>query len=222
MNSEIYVEADSIGYAFFSNGNPVFAVKAASFNVIAGNRIAIMGPSGSGKSTLLHLMADLLQPASGDIRWPALGERRKLRPAQIGFLPQQESLVESLNVIENIELPLLFKGVDGARAAQEAIEILERIELGEIAEKLPWELSGGQMKRVAFARALVAKPPLILADEPTGQLDHETSRQFLKSISEYIDDSRTALVVTTHDAEVASQFHTVWTMDHGTLITGVK
>ncbi len=222
MNSDIYVDADNIGYAFFSTTRPVYAVKAASCAVKAGDRIAIMGPSGSGKSTLLHLMAALIQPVSGNIRWPTLGERERLRPAKIGFLPQQESLVESLNVMENIELPLLFTGSDGASASRAAAELMERIGLSEIGEKLPSELSGGQMKRVAFARALVAKPPLILADEPTGQLDHATAQHFLSVIFDYIDTSRTALVITTHDKEVADQCETVWTMDHGTLSTGAK
>lgn len=222
MNTEIYVEAYSIGYAFFSVGRSVYAVKSATFTVKAGSRIAIMGPSGSGKSTLLHLMANLMKPVSGDINWPALGAREQLRPAKIGFLPQQDSLVQSLNVIENIELPLLFLGSDSKSAAFAAADLLDRIELSEIAEKLPSELSGGQMKRVAFARALIAQPPLILADEPTGQLDHTTAQHFLSAIFSYIDKSQTALVITTHDAEVASQLETVWTMDHGTLNTGAK
>jgi len=217
MNTEVLVRGDELGHTFRQGGMEIPALNAASFEIKARDRIAIVGPSGSGKSSLMHLIAGLDSPTSGAVSWPGLGARESLLPANIGFIAQAQSLVTSLDVLENIELPLLFLGRPEAEARDAAMEILISFGLGEIADKLPSELSGGQMKRAASARALVAKPRLVLADEPTGQLDHVTAKRFLEVLFSWIDAGDTALVMTTHDPEVARYMKALWSMDHGAL-----
>jgi putative ABC transport system ATP-binding protein/lipoprotein-releasing system ATP-binding protein len=182
-----------------------------------GDRIAITGPSGSGKSTLLYLMGGLETVTSGSLIWPALGPIQGLRPAKVAFVFQVPSLLVALTVIENIELPLLLDNVDKKIARQAALAALERLDLSGIADNLPEELSGGQAQRVAMARALASQSKLILADEPTGQLDHPTAQHLFDILLAAIDGTDTALVVATHDQAVANRLHTIWHMHHGIL-----
>src|SRR5437868_6475425 len=138
-----------------------------------GERIAVVGPSGSGKSTLLAMIARLDEPTAGLVEWPGLGGGDDLRPRHIGVAFQTPSLIPALSVLENVELPLLI--LDRASEARgAALAALTRLGLAGLAERLPEEISGGQAQRVALARALVAGPALLLADEPTGQLDQAT------------------------------------------------
>jgi putative ABC transport system ATP-binding protein/lipoprotein-releasing system ATP-binding protein len=222
METDLFVRAVSIGHDFFAGGKIISALKSATCSIGPADRIAIVGPSGSGKSTLLHILAGLADQTSGFVGWPALGQKENLRPGKIGFIAQEQSLVSSLNVKENIELPLVFLGMGKKAAGEVAMDILGKLELIQIAEKLPKELSGGQMKRAASARALVTKPKMILADEPTGQLDHATARHFLDVLFKYVQGSDTAIVMTTHDTEVARLMDTIWMMDHGVLEEKVK
>ncbi len=217
MNTDVMVRGESLAHSFRQGGIEIPAVVAASFEIRARDRIAIVGPSGSGKSSLLHIIAGLDSQSSGDIDWPGLGDRAGLLPGHIGFIAQAQSLVTSLDVTENVELPLLFLGKPRAEARDAAMAILGSFGLTEIADKLPSELSGGQMKRAASARALVSRPRLVLADEPTGQLDHVTARHFLEVLFSYLDESDTALVMTTHDPEVARYMKSLWSMDRGVL-----
>jgi putative ABC transport system ATP-binding protein/lipoprotein-releasing system ATP-binding protein len=199
------------------NGNQVVALKHATCRIERGDRIALVGPSGSGKSTLLHLLAALDEPTSGTVRWPALGERDTLRPAKISFVFQTESLLAPLTVLENIEVPRLLGGSTADEARNDASEILDALDLGALADKLPEEISGGQAQRAAVARSLITRPALILADEPTGQLDHRTAAQLLNLLLRRIKGSDTALVIATHDPVVAGRMETQWTMEHGVL-----
>lgn len=217
VTRQAMVEADGVGRSYRRGAANVVALVSATCTVSAGDRIAVVGPSGSGKSTLLHLMGGLDTPTSGTIVWPALGTRATLRPARVAFVFQMPSLLPSLSVIENVELPLLLghATVDAARTA--ARDALERIDLLEIADKLPEELSGGQGQRVALARALAHRPQLILADEPTGQLDHGTAQHLFDVLLAAVDGTATALVVATHDLAVADRMHTVWRLRHGSL-----
>jgi putative ABC transport system ATP-binding protein/lipoprotein-releasing system ATP-binding protein len=185
--------------------------------VVPGDRIAVVGPSGSGKSTLLHLLSELDTPTSGRISWPALGPRTTLRPKKIGFIFQAQSLLAPLTVAENVELSLLLGDIDRARARAAALDMLERMDLGELAEKLPEELSGGQMQRVAWARTLACRPKMILADEPTGQLDHPTAQHLFDTLLAILEDSDTALVVATHDKSIADRLNKKWYLQHGRL-----
>ena len=215
------VEASAVARNFLLGGKVVEALRPASFRVLARDRIALVGPSGSGKSTLLHLMADLDAPSSGRISWPALGARGKLRPAKIGMVFQASSLLPMLDLAENVALPLLLEGhTEDARAR--ALDALEAVGLGGLAGKLPEELSGGQAQRVGLARALVARPALILADEPTGQLDHATAQRVFDELLAALEGSDTALVVATHDPAVAARLRSVWRIQHGVLETPAR
>ncbi len=214
---EILVQMDQIGRAYLRGKTPVIAVASATCTVLPGARIALMGPSGSGKSTLLHLLGGLDKPTSGNVSWPALGPYESLRPTKVGLVFQMPSLLPSLTVVENVEIPLLLGQESAEKARAAALAILERIELRFIAEKLPEELSGGQAQRVAVARALVSQPKLLLADEPTGQLDHPTAQQLFDVLLASLEGTKTALIVATHDQSVAERMNTVWHMEHGIL-----
>jgi predicted ABC-type transport system involved in lysophospholipase L1 biosynthesis ATPase subunit len=213
--TEILFEADHASRSF-TNGIHVGALVDASCQVIAGERIAIVGPSGSGKSTLLNLMAGLDQPSSGRIGWPALGPASALRPRQIAIVFQTISLIPSLTSLENVELPLLLAGHE-EEAESSARAALGVFGIADLAGHLPEELSGGQAQRVALARAIVGSPRLVLADEPTGQLDRVTSAAVLDRIIAWAERSRSALVMATHDEADAERMQRIWRMDHGHL-----
>jgi len=215
--TDTLAEAVSAGRVFGTNGTRVVALKHATCRIERGDRIALVGPSGSGKSTLLHLLAGLDEPTSGTVRWPALGERDTLRPGKVSFVFQTESLLAPLTVLENIEVPQLLAGSNPVEARNDAALILRALDLAELADKLPEEISGGQAQRAAVARSLITQPELILADEPTGQLDHQTAKHLLSLLLRRIKGTDTALVIATHDPFVASRMETQWTMDHGVL-----
>jgi ABC-type lipoprotein export system ATPase subunit len=215
--SDVLAEAVDAGRVFGTNGSKVVALQHATCKIERGDRIALVGPSGSGKSTLLHLLAALDEPTSGSVTWPALGERETLRPSKISFVFQTESLLAPLTVLENIEVPRLLAGSNAQEARNDASEILAALDLGALADKLPEEISGGQAQRAAVARSLITKPALILADEPTGQLDHQTSKRLLDLLLRRLKGSDVALVIATHDPIVASRMKTQWTMAHGLL-----
>lgn len=215
--SPALVDAYNVGRAYQRGQRTIPALVSATCRIDRGDRIAVIGPSGSGKSTLLHLLGGLDAPTSGSIIWPALGRRSALRPAHIAFVFQAPSLLPSLTVIENVALPLLLGGVRDDDARRAAHEALERIDLAALAVKLPEEISGGQAQRVAVARALAARPALILADEPTGQLDHPTAGHLFDAVFAALAGSDTALVVATHDRAVAERMPAVWRMERGLL-----
>lgn len=215
---EILVHAIGVARTFRQGGAEIAALRPAFFSLVTGARIAIVGPSGSGKSTLLHLIADLDQPTSGELTWPGLGERGTLRPRHIGIVFQAPSLIATLTAVENVELPLRLAG--GIPAPREiAMGALEQLQLGAVAEKLPGELSGGQMQRIAVARAIALRPRLVLADEPTGQLDRPTAQQVIDVLLAALDGTDATLVVSTHDAAVAERMDVTWRMDYGELDT---
>lgn len=210
------VETRALARSFERGGKTVQALAPATCRVGAGDRVALLGPSGSGKSTLLHLMAGLDRPSAGEIRWPALGERESLRPGKVAMVFQSPSLMAPLSVLENVELPLILGGSrENPRAA--AMQALERVGLAALAQKLPEELSGGQGQRVAMARAMAGRPQLLLADEPTGQLDQATGRALIEVLLGWLAGSPTALVVATHDLAVAERMAQIWRMEHGRL-----
>ena len=212
------VEVRQAGRVYARGGEPVTALASASCEVYPGARIALVGPSGSGKSTLLHLLGGLETPTSGTVTWPALGARENLRPEKVAYVFQTPSLIPSLSVVENVELPLRLAKVDrGVRSA--ALTALERIDLLALADKLPEELSGGQAQRVGVARALVYRPQLVLADEPTGQLDRPTAAHLFDVWLAALSGTETALVVATHDLTVAERMRDVWPLRFGRLET---
>lgn len=202
----------------FKQGEVWFdALHPATFSVRAGDRIAIVGPSGSGKSTLLQLIADLDTPSGGVLTWPGLGSSGSLRPRHIGMVFQSANLLPTLSAIENVEVPLRLVG-DVTDPVETARVALTGLGLCAIADKLPDELSGGQAQRVGLARAVALKPRLVLADEPTGQLDQPTAQRTMDALLHSLAGSDAALVVATHDPAVAQRLQTIWRMDHGQLI----
>lgn len=203
-----------------SGPTAVVALHDANGAVYPGEHIALMGPSGSGKTTLLHLLAGLDAPTTGHLSWPAIGDRDGLRPGPIGVVFQSPSLLPPLDVVENVALPLLLARVHASEARRRALAALDTLDLGLLAGKLPEELSGGQAQRVAIARVLASRPRLILADEPTGQLDHDTARHVVDALLDAAVSSGAGLVVNTHDPIVADRFPTHWTMADGRLHLG--
>lgn len=214
--SEVLIDARSISRSYRLGGVPVAAVVSATLRLHAGDRVALVGRSGSGKSTLLHLMAGLDAPSEGTIAWPALGSRETLLPEKISLVFQAPSLLEPMSVSENVALPLLLaKSAGDIDAAVRAA--LATFGLEALARKLPEELSGGQMQRVAMARAIVGSPRVILADEPTGQLDQPTGHALLDALIAHLAGSSAALVIATHDPSIAARMDKVWRIEHGVL-----
>jgi ABC-type lipoprotein export system ATPase subunit len=186
----------------------------------SGERVVIVGPSGSGKSTLLHIIAGIEEPSSGVVSWPALGERDQLRPRQVALIFQAPSLLAPLDVLENVALPLVLAGVNSEDARAAAHDALSRLNLEDLANRLPQELSGGQAQRVAVARVIAGRPRLVVADEPTGQLDRATGARMLDVLDAAVADIGAALLLSTHDPRVAARFDARWTMSDGRLMVG--
>jgi ABC-type lipoprotein export system ATPase subunit len=214
---DILVRAEDVVRVYGTGSRAIRAVSEATFTIEAGQRIALVGPSGSGKSTLLLLIAGLDMPTSGTLTWPAFGDLRDLRPGPITFAFQGPSLLPPLNVAENVALPLLLDGRSQTEAADAVRVALDLFELGDIAQKLPEEISGGQAQRAGLARAIAGEPRLVLADEPTGQLDHETAGRAMVALLDAADASGAAVVVATHDPAVAKRMDARWRIDAGEL-----
>ena len=195
-------------------------------SINSGERIAIVGTSGSGKSTLLHILGGLDVPTSGEVwlhgqRINDLNEtqRGELRNQHLGFIYQFHHLLAELTAIENVAMPLLMrKAVPIAVARQQSIELLEKVGLAHRLTHRPGELSGGERQRVAIARALVTKPSLILADEPTGNLDYANAQAVFEILSELQKDFNTALLMVTHDRQLAQLADKQLALQNGTWV----
>lgn len=209
------VEATGLARHFGDAERGVSALLPASFAIRPGDCVALMGASGSGKSTLLNLIAGLDEPSAGEIAWPAIGPRDALRPLAVGMIHQFAALVPTLSVAENVSLPLRLGHVRAPEAR--VADAIEQVGLSDFANRMPGELSGGQAQRAGIARALAHRPTLLLADEPTGQLDQATGQSMITILLDYAAASGAALVVATHDPSVAGRMQTAWRMDHGQL-----
>ena len=188
---------------------PIEVLKGVNFSVKPGEKVAIIGRSGAGKSTLLNILGGLERPTSGTVT----------RPKNIGFVFQQYHLMPELTVLENVLLPTMSKAQrDGGSRKRRAAELLEKVGLRDRMNHLPSELSGGEMQRVALCRALVTDPELVLADEPTGNLDAWTGAGILKILTELAADTQKfALVMVTHSPEAAAICDRVLTLENGVL-----
>jgi len=214
------VRADRVTRCFGVGAATTVAVRGVSVTVAPHARIALTGPSGSGKSTLLHLLARLQRPTAGSISWPGVDRPDATSPDRIGLVGlvfQGRSLLPALDVMENVRLPLLFAGTSESEATTRAAAALDRLRIADLAGALPDTLSGGQAQRVAIARVLAAEPRLILADEPTGQLDHAAAALVIDVLIEAADDLGAALIVSTHDPVIARRLPTEWAMRDGRL-----
>jgi len=198
-----------VGKVYATGSVEVEALSGVSLEVARGEYVAIMGPSGSGKSTLMHILGCLDVPTTGsyhlageDVSTMSESALATVRNRQIGFVFQQFNLLASLPAWRNVELPLCYTGIGRAERKERAIRALERVDLGDRVDHRPGELSGGQQQRVAVARALVTDPALILADEPTGNLDSHSSADVLALFTELHEQGRT-IVLITHERDVA-------------------
>lgn len=209
---------------YHGRGEPVEAVSGISLTLPRGSFTAIMGPSGSGKSTLMHLIGSLDEPTRGTIsvdgqEISSLSEREmaKVRATTIGFVFQSFHLLPRLTARQNVALPLVFQGESRHTRIERAEELLERVGLGDRADHRPSELSGGQRQRVAIARALANRPSLLLADEPTGDVDTETGDRILSLFTRLHADGNTILMVT-HDRRVAEHAEQIIHLQDGVLV----
>jgi len=201
------IELTNVTRRYDRGGETVLALDSVSLAIDVGEFVAIMGPSGSGKSTLLNVIGLLDSPNEGhilvdgnDVTTLTIDERTQLRKRTIGFVFQDFHLIPTLSALENVVVPTIF---DAAPKRERANELLERVGLGDRLHHLPEELSGGQKQRVAIARALINRPEIVLADEPTGNLDRETGERILNELTNITKDG-VSVVAVTHDPTVAS------------------
>ena len=222
------VQAEGLYRHFHGDGVPIRAVDGVDLIVDQGEAVSIMGPSGCGKSTLLHLLGGLERPDAGTL---VLGDQRvdglseaawaRLRRRTIGFVFQAFHLVDELTAVENVELPAVLIGSPRRAARRRAMQLLERLNVADRASHLPDRLSGGQLQRVALARALINEPLLVLADEPTGNLDSHATNEILRLFAELRDTGQT-LVLVTHDPRVGATAERLLTMRDGTIIDDTR
>jgi putative ABC transport system ATP-binding protein len=204
------IEARDLRREYVMGAETVRALSGVSFTIARNEYVAIMGPSGSGKSTLMNVLGCLDSPSGGEYRLngtPVAGRSdvglARVRNREIGFVFQTFNLLSRATALRNVELPLLYSGMRGPERRKRAEQALERVRLADRMHHRPNELSGGQRQRVAIARALVTRPALLLADEPTGNLDSKTGAEVLALFEELHREGQT-LVVVTHDADIAA------------------
>ena len=204
------IEAHDLVKTYVMGDQTVHALRGVSLNIEEGDFVAIMGASGSGKSTLMNILGCLDLPSSGAYRLAgetveamAQDQLASIRNRRIGFVFQQFNLLARTSALENVELPMVYAGVNAQHRHERALLALQKVGLGERHRHTPSELSGGQQQRVAIARALVNKPQLILADEPTGALDSQTSRDIMRLLTDLNQQGMTVVLVT-HEADIAA------------------
>jgi putative ABC transport system ATP-binding protein len=219
------VEVQGLSKVFGSGLARVEALRAVQLGVRCGEFVAVMGPSGSGKSTLLHVIGGLDTPTAGTVRigGEALGELdddrlTRLRRRRIGFIFQAFNLLDVLTAEENVALPLVIDGVAEAEAQRRAVAALERVDLGGRRDHLPGELSGGEQQRVAIARALVTEPLLLLADEPTGNLDSAAGDHVMRLLRGLVDGRGQTILMVTHNARHAALADRLFRLRDGRII----
>lgn len=224
MNKQIILECHKLTKRYSQGVLDVEVLKGVDLSINSGERIAIMGASGSGKSTLLHLLGGLEKPTGGQIKLNKVDllkagatELAKLRNSSLGFVYQSHHLLGEFTVLENVAMPLLISGKSVKQARSSAVELLQRVGLGHRVEHKPGELSGGERQRAAVARALINRPALILADEPTGNLDSKTADQVYQLMLELNQELNVSLLVVTHDHELASRMGKVLHMEDGVI-----
>lgn len=205
------IELSALSRHYLLGGEEVKALDRFSLNIAAGDYISVMGPSGSGKSTLLNQLGLLDTPTSGSFRFNGVettalseSERARLRNEQIGFVFQAYHLIDRLTALENVELPLTLAGVEPTIRHQRATELLIKLGLERFLHQRPQQLSGGQRQRIAIARAVITQPRLLLADEPTGNLDSHSGASVVELLEQLNSDGIT-LIVVTHDAELGAR-----------------
>jgi putative ABC transport system ATP-binding protein len=225
VNASVILDVRGLTRSYPSGNGTLTVVKDISFSLAPASTCAIVGPSGSGKTTLIGLCAGLDQPTTGEVHLDgialgALNEdgRAKVRNDLVGFVFQTFQLIPTLTALENVMVPLELRGQN--RARDPAIELLRRVGLGERLSHYPVQLSGGEQQRVALARAFINRPKILFADEPTGNLDAETGRLVIDSLFALNADAGTALVLVTHDTELAKRAQRIIRLKGGMIVNG--
>lgn len=215
-------------YKIYNPGeNEVRALDGINLTVEHGEFLAVVGQSGSGKSTLMNMLGLLDIPTSGtytldgvDVKDMTDDELSEIRNKEIGFIFQGFNLIPSLTAVENVELPLVYRGMKKDQRNKLALEALERVGLSHRLDHLPKQMSGGQQQRVAIARAVAARPPIILADEPTGNLDSHSGVEVMKILHELHEEGRTVILIT-HDNDIANEAQRVIRIQDGQIISDI-
>ncbi len=222
------VEVKDLTRVYKMGETEVHALRGVSFEIERGDYIAIIGPSGSGKSTLMHLLGCLDRPTSGSyvldstaIETLSDKELSQLRNRKVGFVFQSFNLIQQLTVLENVEVPLIYMGLDREARRERCMEMLEAVGLSHRSGHRPNELSGGENQRVAIARALVTNPDIILADEPTGNLDTKTGTEIMELLGKLNQDGKTVILVT-HDLEKAAWTNRLLQMKDGLIVREIS
>ena len=224
MTDQSIIQCSHLAKQFSDGDLETDVLTDINLTVNKGDRLAIVGSSGSGKSTLLHLLGGLDEPSNGtveihgqDINRLSVNALSKLRNQSLGFVYQFHHLLPEFTAVENVAIPLIISGIKPKKAQQQAEELLVKVGLGHRLIHKPSELSGGERQRAALARALITQPDCLLADEPTGNLDHRTAQAIFELILELNESLGTALIIVTHDTNLASQMDTVLTLSDGQL-----
>ncbi len=222
MNENYIVETHDLTKVY-GDGEKVYALDGVSMHVAKGEIVAVMGPSGSGKSTLLHMIGALDRPTSGQVivAGEDLAEVKRLdqlRNRTVGFIFQLHNLIPTLTAVENVEVPLYEQNVSARQRRERAAELLDLVGLGDRMKHLPGQLSGGQRQRVAVARALVNRPALVLADEPTGELDSERAAEIMATMHRLNRELGTSFVIVTHDPAIGRQTNRIIELDSGRIV----
>ncbi len=225
---ENVIEINNLRKTYVMGTEEVHALQSVSLDIMENEYVALMGPSGSGKSTLMNLLGCLDTPTSGqyflnkeDVSSMDDSELAEIRNRQIGFIFQTFNLLPKLSSLENVALPLVYSGMSKSDRLDIAYETLANVGLGDRVDHRPNELSGGQRQRVAIARALVNKPAIILADEPTGNLDTKTSIEIM-SIFEEIQEKGNTIIVVTHEPDIAEHAHRIVRLRDGLIESDMK
>lgn len=224
---EVVLECDGIVRRFREGDSTLQVLSGVNLKIRAGERLAIIGASGSGKTTLLQIMGGLDEPTEGGISVGGHSmaqisetEKGQLRNKYLGFVYQFHHLLPEFSAEENVAMPLLIRGLRRADALQDARELLDRVGLAERLDHKPGELSGGERQRAAVARALINRPALVLADEPTGNLDAGNGAQVLSLMLDLNRELATSLVIVTHDQSIAAQMDRILVLEEGRLREG--